>query len=52
MELLDELRKRSTDVIGTVRKDRKGLPKDTLNAKLKVGEKIVAYCLKYSAMCL
>ena len=52
MELLDELRKRSTDVIGTVRKDRKGLPKDTLNAKLKVGEKSVAYCLKYSAMCL
>lgn len=52
VELLDELQKRSTDVISTVRKDQKRLPKDTLNAKLKAGEKSVAYCLKYSAMCL
>ena len=52
MELLDELRKRSTDVIDMVRKDRKGFPKDSLNAKLKVGETSVAYCLKYSAMCI
>ena len=34
-ELLDELQKQSTDVISTVRKDQKGLPKDTLNAKLR-----------------
>ena len=33
-ELLDELQKQSTDVISTVRKDQKVLPKDTLNAKL------------------
>lgn len=52
MTLSDELRKRSTDVIGTVRKGRKGFLKDTLNAKLKVGEKSVAYSLKYSAMCM
>ena len=52
IELLDELRKRSTDVIDTVRKDQKWLPKDILNAKLKVGEKGVAYSLKYSAMCM
>ena len=41
MELLDELRKRATDVIGTIRKDQKGLPKDTMDAKLKAGEKQV-----------
>ena len=34
VELLDELRKLSTDVIGTVRKDRKALLKDVVNAKL------------------
>ena len=27
-------------MIGTVRKDQKGLAKDNLNAKLKVGEKV------------
>ena len=34
VELLDELGKLSTDVIGTVRKDRKALLKDVVNAKL------------------
>ena len=38
VELLDELGKRSTDVTGTVRKDRKALPKDVMNAKLNKGE--------------
>ena len=52
MEPFDELQKQSTNVIHTVRKDQKGMPKDTLNTKLKVGEKSVAYCLKYSAMCI
>ena len=52
IELSDELRKWSTDVINTVRKDWKWLPKDTLNAKSKVGEKNVAYCLKYWAVCI
>ena len=35
VELLDELGKRSTDVIGTVRKDRKALLKNVVNAKIK-----------------
>ena len=52
IELLHELPKRSTNVIDTVRKDRKWLLRDTLNVKLKAGEKSVAYCLKYSAMCM
>ena len=34
-ELLEEIEKRSTDVIGTVQKDCKTLPKDVVNAKLK-----------------
>ena len=34
VELLDELGKLSTDVTGTVRKDRKALLKDVVNAKL------------------
>ena len=34
VELLDEVGKLSTDVIGTVRKDRKALLKDVVNAKL------------------
>ena len=34
VELLDELGKLSTDVIGTVRKDRKALLKHVVNAKL------------------
>ena len=34
VELLDELGKLSTDVIGTVQKDRKALLKDVVNAKL------------------
>ena len=38
--LLDELQKQSTDVISTVRKDQKGLPKDTLNAKLRLEKKV------------
>ena len=52
MELLDELGKRGTDVVGTVRKDRKGLSKEVMNAKLKEGEKLVGYCPKYSGMCI
>ena len=39
-ELLDELQKQSTDVISTVRKDQKGLPKDTFNAKLRLEKKV------------
>ena len=39
-ELLDELQKWSTDVIGMARKDRKGLPKDTLNEKLRLEKKV------------
>ena len=34
-ELLEEIEKRSTDVIGTIQKDCKTLPKDVVNAKLK-----------------
>lgn len=39
-------------MIVTVRKDQKGLPKNTLNAKLEVGQKGAAFFLKYSAMCI
>ena len=52
MELLDELRKRSTDVVGTIRKDRKGLPMMTMNAKLKAGEKAVEYAPAYNVVCM
>ena len=52
LELLSELRNRSTDVVGTVRKDRKGLPKDVMSKKLKTGEKATAYNLNYDAMCM
>ena len=47
--MLDELGKRTTDVIGTVRKDRKALPKD-VNAKLNKGETKTAYSPQYNAM--
>ena len=52
LELLSELCNRSTDVVGTVRKDRKGLPKDVMSKKLKIGEKATAYNLSYDAMCM
>ena len=35
MELLDELWKHGTDVVGTARKELKGLSNETMNAKLK-----------------
>ena len=47
--MLDELGKRTADVIGTVRKDRKALPKD-VNAKLNKGETKTAYSPQYNAM--
>ena len=39
MELLDELWKHGTDVVGTARKELKGLSNETMNAKLKKEEK-------------
>ena len=50
--LLSELCNRSTDVVGTVRKDRKSLPKDVMSKKLKTGEKATANNLNYGAMCM
>nr|CAI5849428.1 unnamed protein product [Callosobruchus analis] len=38
MELATKLRARNTHLVGTVRKNRKGLPLDVVNAKLKRGE--------------
>ena len=52
VELLDELGKHSTDVIGTVWKDHKALPKDAVNAKLNKGETKTAYSPQYNAMCM
>ena len=39
MELLDELWKHGTDVVGTARKELKVLSNEIMNAKLKKGEK-------------
>ena len=52
LELLSELRNQSTDVVGTVRKDRKGLPKDVMSKKLTTGEKATPYNQNYGAMCM
>ena len=52
LELLSKLRNRSTDVVGTVQKDCKGLPKDVMSKKLKTGKKATAYNLSYGAMCM
>ena len=52
VELLDKLGKRSTDVIGTVRKDCKALPRDAVNATLNKGETKTAYSPQYNAMCM
>ena len=52
VELLDELGKRSTDVIGTVRKYRKAQPNDVLNAKLNKGETKAAYSPQFNTMCM
>ena len=52
IELLDELGKRSTDVIGTAWKDSKALPKDVVKSKLNKGETKTAYSTQYNAMCM
>ena len=52
VELLDKLGKRSTDFIGTVRKDRKALLKDVANVKLNKGKTKTAYSPQYNAMCM
>ena len=45
VELLDELGKRCTGVIGIVRKDGKALPKDAVNEK-------IVYSPQYNPMCM
>ena len=52
IELLDELGRRSTDVIGTVWKDGKALPKDVVKSKLNKGETKTAYSTQHNAMCM
>ena len=52
VELIDELGKRSTDVIETVWKDRKALPKDVVNANLNKVETKTAYSPQHNAMCM
>ena len=52
LELPSKLHKRSADVVSTVGKDRKGLPKDVMSKKLKTGEKAIAYNLNYGAICM
>jgi hypothetical protein len=49
-KLFLELVKRKTDAIGTVRSNRKSLPLDFKNAKLKKGERIVRYYKKVMAL--
>ena len=51
-ELLDKLGKRSTGAIGTVRKDRKALPKNVVHAKLNKGERKTAYSPRCNATCM
>ena len=43
IEICDILNKRSTDVVGTIRRDRKGLPTDVSKKKLGPGERTVMY---------
>ena len=43
IEICDILNKRSTDVVGTIRRDRKGLPTDVTKKKLGPGERTVMY---------
>ena len=50
VELLDKLGKRSTDFIGTFRKDRKALLKDVANVKLNKGKTKTAYSPQYNVM--
>ena len=50
--LIDELGKRSTDVVETVWKDRKALPKDVVNANLNKVETKTAYSRQHNAMCM
>ena len=50
--LIDELGKRSTDVVETVWKDRKALPKDVVNANLNKVETKTAYSCQHNAMCM
>ena len=51
VELLGELGKWCTDVIGNIQKDQKALPKD-VNAKLNKRETKEAYSPQYNAMCM
>jgi hypothetical protein len=49
-ELFDLLNQLHTDVVGTARSNRKGLPKDVMNCKLKKGEVAVSYRNKLMAL--
>ena len=52
LELCANLRYVNTDVIGTLRKDRKGLPKDVVEQKRKHSERKVQYEKNVGVMCL
>ena len=43
IEICNVLNSNTTDVVGTLRRDRKGLPGDVVKKKLKQGERIVQY---------
>ncbi|XP_065652095.1 piggyBac transposable element-derived protein 4-like [Hydra vulgaris] len=43
IEICKILKQRSTDLIGTIRRDRKGLPLSVTKVKLKRGERVVEY---------
>ena len=52
VELCKVLKENGCDIIGTLRKDRKGLPISVVKAKMKTGKQKVSYEHKLRLMCL
>ena len=46
------MKENGCDIIGTLRKDRKGLPISAVKAKMKTGQRKVSYEHKLRVMCL
>ena len=51
-ELCEVLKENGCDIIGTLRKDRKGLPISVVKAKMRTGQRKVSYEYKLRVMCL
>ena len=52
VELCKVLKENGCDIIGTLQKDRKGLPISVVKAKMKTGQRNVSYEHKLRVMCL